>query len=41
MLGRMIIAMVVSLAISVSFADVIVEDFNDIYPGQTTLGQGL
>ena len=41
MVGKLLIATVVSLAISVSFADVIMDDFNDAYPGQTTLGQGL
>jgi hypothetical protein len=41
MVGKLLIAIVVSLAISASFADVIMDDFNDAYPGQTTLGQGL
>lgn len=33
--------LMIFLAISAPFADVLIEDFNDIYTGQTTLGQSL
>jgi hypothetical protein len=38
---KYLLTVVMTLAISASYADVLIEDFNDAYTGQTTLGQSL
>jgi hypothetical protein len=41
MARKSVLAMMLFLPLSVSFADVLIEDFNDTYTGQTTLGQSI
>jgi hypothetical protein len=41
MKGKPVSAILIFLAVSFAFADVLIEDFNDLYTGQTTLGQSL